>query len=82
VTAYEDALRSFKRGYFIKALRLTRGNQCKAAELIGVHRNTMNRLLRECGLTNQDIRAAIASLKPQPVTKTARSTDADRINAA
>lgn len=30
-----------------EALRVSRGNQCKAAGLLGVHRNTVSRTLKE-----------------------------------
>jgi DNA-binding NtrC family response regulator len=35
------AVRAFERLYIEKAMEKAGGNQCKAAELLGVHRNTL-----------------------------------------
>ena len=37
---YTEALRQFKRRYLLEVLAHHKGNQCKAAEELGMHRNT------------------------------------------
>lgn len=38
-------LREFEKAYIMRVLKTTSGNRCKAAELLGIHRNT---LMRKC----------------------------------
>jgi Fis family transcriptional regulator len=40
--AYHEAVRQFKRRYLLEVLAQHRGNQCKAAEELGMHRNTLS----------------------------------------
>ncbi len=40
---YEDAVREFKKQFLREVLVAHRGNQCKAAEELGMHRNTLSR---------------------------------------
>lgn len=54
---YEDALREFKRQYLREVLVANRGNQCKAAEELGMHRNTLSRTMAELGLNLAEVRA-------------------------
>jgi Fis family transcriptional regulator, factor for inversion stimulation protein len=44
---YEDARREFERRYIIQALDLAEGNIGRAAELTGLHRNTLSRKIAE-----------------------------------
>ena len=44
---YNDAVRAFKRHFLLGVLADHRGNQCKAAKELGVHRNTLSRMLAE-----------------------------------
>lgn len=53
---YLVALERWKREYFLAALDEANGHQGIAAEILGVHLNTLNRLLRASGLTRQAIR--------------------------
>lgn len=57
VMPYQLWLAEAKRKYLLFVLTEAKGNQCKAAEMMHVHRNTTNRLLSESGITNQEIRA-------------------------
>ncbi len=43
---YEQALQWFEKPMFAEALRLTGGNNSKAADLLGIHRNTLRTKLR------------------------------------
>ena len=56
---YEDAVREFKRQYLREVLIAHRGNQCKAAEEMGIHRNTLSRTMAELGLSLAEIRAVL-----------------------
>ena len=53
---YEDAVREFKRQYLREVLVANRGNQCKAAEELGIHRNTLSRTLAELDMDTAQIR--------------------------
>ena len=54
--AYTDAVREFKKQYILEVLSRHRGNQCKAAEELGMHRNTLSRTLSELGMDSALIR--------------------------
>ena len=42
---YGDAIRQFKKRYILEVLTHHKGNQCKAATELGMHRNTLSRTL-------------------------------------
>jgi DNA-binding NtrC family response regulator len=44
---YEDARREFERLFIARALQRTKGNLCDAADLLGLHRNTIARKIAE-----------------------------------
>ena len=44
---YDDARREFERRYILVALEKGEGNIGRAAELIGLHRNTLSRKIVE-----------------------------------
>ena len=56
---YEDAVRHFKRQYLVEVLMAHRGNQCKAAEELGMHRNTLSRIMAELDLEVAGVRAGL-----------------------
>lgn len=56
---YEDAVRHFKRQYLVQVLMAHRGNQCKAAEELGMHRNTLSRIMAELDLDVAEVRAGL-----------------------
>ncbi|MGA2352057.1 MAG: helix-turn-helix domain-containing protein [Terracidiphilus sp.] len=56
---YEEAVREFKKQYLREVLLAHRGNQCKAAEEIGVHRNTLSRTMAELDLSLAEVRATL-----------------------
>lgn len=53
---YNDAVREFKKRYILEVMARHRGNQCKAADELGMHRNTLSRTLTELGLDSAQIR--------------------------
>ena len=54
--SYADAVRQFKKRYILEVLAHHRGNQCKAATELGMHRNTLSRTLAELDLDSAQIR--------------------------
>jgi DNA-binding NtrC family response regulator len=56
---YEEAVREFKRQYLREVLVANRGNQCKAAEEMGIHRNTLSRTMADLGLDLAEVRAGL-----------------------
>jgi len=50
---FEDARREFERCFIDRALVRSRGNVCRAAELLGVHRNTLARKVGEYRLARK-----------------------------
>ncbi len=72
---YEEAVREFKRQYLREVLVSHRGNQCKAAEELGMHRNTLSRAMAELGLELSEVRATLKRppRSERPVLSTVRS---------
>jgi len=44
---YDDARREFEKVFLTRALQRTKGSVCDAAELLGLHRNTVARKMVE-----------------------------------
>ena len=67
---YADSVKQFKRRYILEVLAHHKGNQCKAAEELGMHRNTLSRTLTELELDTTQIRNGVrrppASERPRP----------------
>jgi len=43
---FQDAQREFERRFITRVIQRSDGNVCRAAETLGVHRNTLARRLR------------------------------------
>ena len=73
---YDDAVREFKRQYLREVLIANRGNQCKAAEELGMHRNTLSRAMAELGLSLAEVRAGLKRppRSERPLISTMRQT--------
>ncbi len=73
---YEDAVRDFKRQYLREVLIAHRGNQCKAATELGMHRNTLSRAMAELGLDLAEVRAGLKRppRSERPLYSAARQT--------
>jgi DNA-binding NtrC family response regulator len=56
---YEEAVREFKKHYLREVLVAHRGNQCKAAKELGMHRNTLSRTMAELDLSLAEVRACL-----------------------
>jgi Fis family transcriptional regulator, factor for inversion stimulation protein len=50
---YSEAVREFKKRFILDVLRENRGNQCKAARELGMHRNTLSRTIAELGMKEE-----------------------------
>ena len=56
---YADAMRQFKKRYILEVLAQHKGNQCKAAIELGMHRNTLSRTLAELDMNTAQIRSGM-----------------------
>ena len=53
---YNEAVREFKKKFILAVLQENKGNQCKAARQLGMHRNTLSRTITELGLDIKTLR--------------------------
>lgn len=56
---YAEAVKEFKRRYILEVLETHRGNQCKAAKQLGMHRNTLSRTIAELEINPAEIRLGL-----------------------
>jgi len=56
---YEEAVREFRRRYIQEVLGRNKGNQCKAARELGVHRNTLSRVMADLELDPAQIKLGL-----------------------
>ena len=63
---YSEAVREFKKRYILEVLSQHRGNQCKAAKELGMHRNTLSRTIAELQMDPAQIRNGLKR-PPRPV---------------
>ena len=56
---YNEAVREFKKRFLIEVLSHHRGNQCKAAKELGMHRNTLSRTITELEIDPSQIRRGL-----------------------
>lgn len=71
---YSEAVREFKKSFLSHVLQQNRGNQSKAAKLLGMHRNTLSRTLAELDLDVRLLRLASA----EPSSTQYKEKDRDR----
>jgi Fis family transcriptional regulator len=60
---YTEAVREFKKRFILHVLVQHRGNQCKAATEMGMHRNTLSRTMEELGIDPGQVRAGIRGMR-------------------
>jgi Fis family transcriptional regulator, factor for inversion stimulation protein len=58
-----EALREFQKAFILTVLKDQRGNQCKAAKKLGMHRNTLRRTIQDLDI---DIGPTRATGRRQP----------------
>jgi Fis family transcriptional regulator len=56
---YAEAVREFKKRFLMEVLAHHRGNQCKAAKELGMHRNTLSRTIAELEIDPAQIRSGL-----------------------
>lgn len=56
---YAEAVREFKRRYLLEVLAHHKGNQCKAAKELGMHRNTLSRTITELKIDVRQLRDGV-----------------------
>ncbi|MGE0406397.1 MAG: helix-turn-helix domain-containing protein [Candidatus Korobacteraceae bacterium] len=70
---YSEAVREFKRRFILSVLQANKGNQCKAARELGMHRNTLSRTISELELDVRALRDISRrpprSARPMPLEK-------------
>ncbi|HYL12840.1 MAG TPA: helix-turn-helix domain-containing protein [Terriglobales bacterium] len=67
---YSEAIREFKKQFILVALRTAHWNQSRAAQALGMHRNTLVRTIRAldidiCALRNAERRPPQSAAVPQ-----------------
>jgi len=70
---YSEAVREFKRRFISTVLEENKGNQCRAARQLGMHRNTLSRTIDELRI---DVRQFRDGAKRPP--RAARPTTYDK----
>ena len=53
---YNEAVREFKKKFILAVLQENKGNQCKAARQLGMHRNTLSRTIAELDVDIKTLR--------------------------
>jgi len=70
---YSEAVREFKKRFILNVLQQNKGNQCKAARELGMHRNTLSRTIGELNLDirqfREGLRRPVRSEKAAPAEK-------------
>ncbi|MGA9527818.1 MAG: helix-turn-helix domain-containing protein [Terriglobales bacterium] len=54
---YSEAVREFKKRFIVTVLEENRGNQCKTARELGMHRNTLSRTMDELKIDVRPLRS-------------------------
>ena len=54
---YSEAVREFKKRFILTVLQENKGNQCRAARQLGMHRNTLSRTISELKIDVGQLRA-------------------------
>ncbi len=53
---YSEAVREFKKRFIMTVLQESKGNQCRAARELGMHRNTLSRTIEELKIDMRAVR--------------------------
>lgn len=53
---YSEAVREFKKRFILAVLQENKGNQCRAARALGMHRNTLSRTISELKIDVRQLR--------------------------
>jgi Fis family transcriptional regulator, factor for inversion stimulation protein len=70
---YSEGVREFKKRFILTVLQENRGNQCRAARELGMHRNTLSRTITELKIDVRQLRDGVKrpprSARPMSVEK-------------
>ena len=72
---YSEGVREFKKRFILTVLQENKGNQCRAARELGMHRNTLSRTIDELKI---DVRLLRDGAKRPPRSARPMSSDRDR----
>jgi Fis family transcriptional regulator, factor for inversion stimulation protein len=53
---YAEGVREFKKRFILTVLQENKGNQCRAARELGMHRNTLSRTINELKIDVRQLR--------------------------
>lgn len=53
---FDEAIGEFEKRFIKRTLERAEGNQCRAAKMLGIHRNTLSRKIGEYKLDHHDAR--------------------------
>ena len=56
---YSEAVREFKKRFILTVLQENKGNQCRAARELGMHRNTLSRTISELKIDVRQLRDGV-----------------------
>ena len=56
---YSEAVREFKKRFILAVLEENKGNQCRAARELGMHRNTLSRTISELKIDVRQLRDGV-----------------------
>ena len=56
---YSEAVREFKKKFILTVLQENKGNQCRAARQLGMHRNTLSRTIAELKIDVRQLRDGV-----------------------
>jgi Fis family transcriptional regulator len=71
---YSEAVREFQKGFVLTVLQQQKGNQLKAAQDLGMHRNTLRRIIHALQIDIQPIRSAARRRPPSAIALYPRKT--------
>src|ERR1700733_3246300 len=56
---YSEGVREFKKRFILTVLQENKGNQCRAARELGMHRNTLSRTITELKIDLRQLREGV-----------------------
>jgi DNA-binding NtrC family response regulator len=56
---FSEAVREFKKRFILTVLQENKGNQCRAARELGMHRNTLSRTIAELRIDVRQLRDGV-----------------------
>ncbi len=56
---YSEGVREFKKRFILTVLQENKGNQCRAARELGMHRNTLSRTITELKIDVRQLRDGV-----------------------